>query len=149
MSSRKYKKPFNIDLKPSKFLFYFIVIIHLLALSVLTLNLNIHASILSVLFILICVSLYVSLKHNNSINFKIHIKQIQFIKEMEWHLIDSDKKIVAVELQENWFILPQLLILYFKTNINVAKHKTIIILPDMLNQNELRQLKLHLRLMRY
>jgi len=142
MSLHKYNKQLNLDLKPSKFLFYFIVFIHLLALSVLLLGVNIHFGILMIISIFIFISMYFSLVQNSSIKFKIYIKNIQSLKDMEWRLENSDMQSDIAELQKNWFILSGLLILYFK--IDNAKNKTIIILPDMINKNDLRQLKLYL-----
>lgn len=142
MSLHKYNKQLNLDLKPSNFLFYFIVFIHLLAVSVLLLGVNIHSGILMIIFFFIVISMYFSLVQNSSVKFKIYIKNIQSLKDMEWRLENSDMQSSIAELQKNWFILPWLLILYFKTNND--KNKVIIILPDMINKNELRQLKLYL-----
>ncbi len=146
MSSNKYKKPLtldSLDLKPSKILFAFVILIHLLALSVLSMNLEFHFVLVLFLIILIGVSLYFSLEQTSSIGFKRYISNIQFLKNMQYSLFCSDKQTYKAELKQNWFELPYLVILYFK--IDGAKNKSIIILPDMLNKNALRQLKLHLR----
>ncbi len=146
MSLSKYKKPLNLELKPSKFLYYFILLIHILALSVLMAGLNIHTGILLILGLLIIISMYISLKQNSSVEFKLFIEKIQYLKDMEWCLVSSDKQSTVGVLQENWFVLPWMLILYFK--IDKDKNQVIIILPDMITKSDLRLLKLHLSLIK-
>ncbi len=106
-------------------------------------NLNFHFVVILFLIILIGISAYFSLKQTSSIRFKRYIINIQFLKDMQCGLLCSDKQIYKAELKQNWFELPYLVILYFKTDSDI--NKSIIILPDMLNKNAFRQLKLHLR----
>lgn len=146
MSSRKYKKPLNLNLRPSKILFMFIVLIHLLALSMLSLNLSFHFVSNLLIIILIGVSAYYSLEQACSIRFKRYIVNIKFLKDMQYSLSCSDQQSYIAELKLNWFELPYVVILYFKTDFE--QNKSIIILPDMLDKSELRQLKLHLRLLK-
>ncbi|MFV2061400.1 MAG: protein YgfX [Gammaproteobacteria bacterium] len=142
MSSHKYNKPLNLNLEPSKYLFSFIVVIHLLAYSVLLLNLDIYVIFKLIIFVLISISLYRSLIKSSSTVFGLHLRSIELKKEMEWLLINSDKQSVTAMLQKNWFILSGLVILYFKDDAH--KNITTVILPDMIKKNDLRKLKLYL-----
>jgi len=146
MLSQKYKKPLNLSLKPSKYLLYFIVLIHLLAISVLFLNLDIHLILKIILFVLVIISLYLNLKKSNSIAFQNYIKNIEYQKDMQWMLVSSNQKLITANLQQNWFVLSWLVILYFKIDSN--KNIITIILPDMIEKNDFRLLKLHLRQIR-
>jgi hypothetical protein len=142
MSLRKYNKPLNLNLKPSKSLLYFIFFIHLLALSVLFLNLKIYLIFKIIIFAMILVSLYLSLKKCNSVAFGFYFNNLKYKKEMEWLLEYSDKRTVKALLQKNWIVFSGLVILYFKDDSN--KNITTIILSDMVRKNDLRILKLHL-----
>jgi len=142
MLSNKYKKPLNLKLIPSKTLFYFIIAIHFLAVYTLTLPLDIHIIFLLLVFIFIGVSLFVSLKNNGFIQREYWIDKIETLTDMEWRLQSSSEKSLSAELQNNWFSLPLMLILYFK--IAEGKTRAIIILPDMINRNDFRELKLYL-----
>jgi hypothetical protein len=132
----------SLDLTPSIYLQYFIFTIHLLALGVLTLDLDIHVGILFVLGVIVLISLYRSLENNNSIRFKRYIIKIHFLKDKQWKLTYSDQESSVAELQDNYLLLPYLQILYFKQK---RKDNVIILLPDMINKDEIRRLKLHLR----
>ncbi|MFV1985499.1 MAG: hypothetical protein ACC657_18265, partial [Thiohalomonadales bacterium] len=101
---------------------------------------------LLILGLSILISMYISLKQNSSVEFKLFIEKIQYLKDMEWRLVSSDKQSTVGVLQENWFILPWMLILYFKIDKN--KNQVIIILPDMITKSDLRLLKLHLSLIK-
>ncbi len=144
MLSHKYKMPLKLDLTPSIFLLYFIVVIHLLALSVLTLKLNIHSGLLFLIAIVIFISLYRSLKQCRSVKFNQYIKNVEFNDALQCNLIHSNNHLSVVELQKNWYKLSWLLILYFKLNDRDEKNITLIILPDMLQIEQSRQLKLYL-----
>ena len=88
--------------------------------------------------------MYLNLKQNNSIEFNVFIEKIEYLKNMEWRLRSSDKKSSVAILQNNWFVLPWLLILYFKSDKIKDMNVAVIILPDMIKKNDMRQLKLYL-----
>ncbi len=116
----------------------------MLALSVLSLNLDIHRGLLFLIGIFILISLYHSLKKSSSVKFKDYIKSIEFRDDLQCKLIHSNNQSSSVELQSNWFKLSWLLILNFRLNESGKRYTSIIILPDMLHNERLRQLKLHL-----
>ena len=142
MLSNKYKRPLSLKLKPSKILFYFIIVIHVIAAYILTLSLDIHFMFLITVFIFICISLVINLNQNGFVRSEYWIDQIQFMNEVELILHRNDKHSFNAVLQHGWFSLPLMLVLYFK--VASGRTKAIIILPDMLDKKALRQLKLHL-----
>jgi len=142
MLLQKYNKRLSLDLQPSYYLFLFIVLIHVLALSVLSSGLNIYIGALLVIALLVIISLYRSLIECNSVRFKHHIINIESSANLSWHIHDSNDKLTVAVLQNNWYILPYLIILNFKQDNNQII--TLIIVPDMISNAGLRELKLHL-----
>ena len=135
--SHKYEKPLSLEVKPSRTLFYLLLVIFLLCcLSIYLLAID------GLLKLFLCSALLTCFYFQNKrVN---HHVQLVWKENHDW-LIDIYDKQYKAGLLANSFVSPWLCILNFRLH-NQSK-KSVIIFPDAIDRQTFRRLRVKLKVL--
>jgi hypothetical protein len=139
MSRSKFDTPLVLELRRSRYLIVYLLLIHGIALLALLFPLRMPLIVQTGLFMLVCASLIVSLYR---CNYRTHTRIVQD-PQGEWRLLCDDGKDIPASLRPDSYIAVGLCILRFR--FEGGGKRNYIILPDMLDADTLRQLRVRLR----
>lgn len=144
MSSKKYASPLHLEIKPSRFLFYFLVALHFFAFILLW---------LLPLFLIwqILISIFIIASGNYSV--KMHATKqlpssvIGLIWDVgdQWFVQTREGKTQPVILHGNSYVHPKFTLLNFKQE-NKWFAKAVILLWDNVDENSFRRLRVRLKI---
>jgi toxin CptA len=132
---KKHEPPLLVELKQSRKLIQFLVVIHVLALAASIAN-ALPVIVKSVLFIGICIHHWFTLKRVNEQHYKI-----RHTEGLGWELADGND-VEAIEIINSTVITTFAIFLHFKNN---AKKQSLLILNDALSDDEYRRLIVRLK----
>ena len=142
MSSRKSVAPLYLRPAPSRLLLLFLVLIHLLALSVLPF-LAVSAGFLVPVALLVLAGLYRELQLHVFRRHPRSVVRAVWESSGRWRLTDALGVERAGELLAESYVHPQLVLLNFK--LDGAGRRSLVLLPDSEDRQTLRELRVRLR----
>lgn len=140
----KFELPIRIDIKPSKWLIAGIVIAHLGAI-IITLLVHLALWVKAVMVIMVCTSLVHCLRVYLWQNTPSSPVALLLNNMDEWLLTFAQGETVEVVLRPGAFVHPLLIVLSFKYKMFFP---SVILTPDVVDQDVLRRLRVRLRLKR-
>ena len=143
MSSKKYATPLRLEIKPSKILFFLLLILHFLALLIIyTLNFDLLITVLIVIPVFI--SAYFSIFKITLQKSKNSIIKLVWDGNNEWILENKIGEKINAELLKDTYISSMMTILIFKCEGQFVT-KNIVLLKDNIDENDFRRLRVRLK----
>ncbi len=144
MSSKKYASPLHLEIKPSRFLFYFLIALHLFAFILLWfLPLFIAWQVLISIFIIVG-GIY-SVKSYATKQLPSSVVGLVWDADEQWFIQTQEGKTQPVILNGNSYVHPKFTLLNFKQE-NKWFSKAVILLWDNVDENSFRRLRVRLKI---